>query len=76
WWKYFILGNVVGFVCPVSLVLALRQANANLVYAICWGAAFCVLQFATWWLFKEPLSTWQWAGVALVGVGILLLQVR
>jgi multidrug transporter EmrE-like cation transporter len=54
----------------------LRQANANLVYAICWGAAFCVLQFATWWLFKEPLSTWQWTGVALVGVGILLLQVR
>jgi multidrug transporter EmrE-like cation transporter len=76
WWKFFVAGNVTGFFCPVALVFALKGTNANVVYAVCWGGAFCLLQFAAWWFFRQPLSVWQWIGVSLVATGILLLQVR
>ena len=66
----------MGFLCPVALVFALKGTNANIVYAVCWGGAFCLLQLAAWWIFRQPLSPWQWTGIAFVAIGILLLQVR
>lgn len=73
---YFIIGNVIGALGPVALTLALRRGNPNLVYALCYGCAFSLLQVVSWRMFQQPLSPVQWAGVALVGIGILLLQVR
>lgn len=73
---YFILGNVIGVLGPITLTLALRRGNPNLVYALCYGCAFALLQIVSWRVFQQPLSPLQWTGVALVGVGILLLQIR
>ncbi len=73
---WFIGGNCLGFLCPVALTLALRGANPNVVYALCFGSAFCVLQFGSWMLFREPITLLQWAGIGLVAVGIVLLQVK
>jgi len=69
---YFILGNGVGLGVAISLTLALRGTNPNLIYAICLGGSFCALQLASMLLFKQPLALVQWAGVSLVAVGVLL----
>jgi multidrug transporter EmrE-like cation transporter len=76
WWLFFAAGNAVGFGCPLALAVALRGTNANLVYALCYGGGFCLVQLATWWFFREPLSAWQWSGVGFVFLGLILLQVR
>jgi multidrug transporter EmrE-like cation transporter len=73
---YFAGANVIGILCPVALMFALRHGNPNVVYALCYGSAFAALQIASYWLFKQPLSIVQWAGVFAVGIGIFLLQVR
>lgn len=74
--RYFLLGNFAGVWAPVCLMFALKGTNANIVYAVCYGGGFCALQIAAFYLFRQPLSAWQWAGVGVVGIGILLLQIR
>jgi multidrug transporter EmrE-like cation transporter len=74
-WR-FVIGNLIGFIAPIALTFALKRSNPNLTYALCYGGAFAALQLASWKLFNQPLSVIQWAGVGLVGVGILLLQVK
>lgn len=74
--RFFLLGNFVGVWAPVCLMYALKGTNPNVVYAVCYGIGFCALQIASFHLFRQPLSAWQWAGVGVVGVGILLLQIR
>ncbi|MCI0745197.1 MAG: hypothetical protein L0Y58_07320 [Verrucomicrobia subdivision 3 bacterium] len=73
---HFIVGNLIGALAPIALTLALRRANANVVYALCFGGAFSLLQIVLWRLFQQPLSTIQWIGITCVGVGIFLLQIR
>src|SRR5688572_6020546 len=41
---YFIWGNLIGFLGPVALTLALKQGNPSVVYGLCFGGAFAVLQ--------------------------------
>jgi multidrug transporter EmrE-like cation transporter len=71
----FALGNVIGVFAPVALMFGLRRGNPNMVYAFCYGGAFAVLQFASWGLFKQPLTALQWLGILSVGLGICLLEV-
>lgn len=73
---YFILGNCVGLAVSISLTLALRGTNPNLIYAMCLGGAFCALQLASALLFKQPLSHVQWVGIALVACGLVLLPLK
>jgi multidrug transporter EmrE-like cation transporter len=73
---HFILGNLIGALGPIALTLALKRANPNIVYALCFGGAFTVLQLISWRLFHQPLSTYQWLGIACVAIGIFLLQIR
>ncbi|MDK2858583.1 MAG: hypothetical protein PWQ89_1702 [Verrucomicrobiota bacterium] len=73
---YFILGNGVGLGVAMSLTLALRDMNPNLIYALCLGGSFCALQLASMLLFKQPLAPVQWIGVSLVAVGVVLLTIK
>lgn len=73
---YFVLGNLAGVFAPVFLTLALRGTHANYVYAICYGVSFCALQIVSFLFFRQALSPYQWAGIACVAAGVLLLQVR
>ena len=75
-WYWFIGGNVVGFFCTIAMTLALKDQNPNLIYALCIGGGFCLLQVASFLIFKQPLGLWQWIGVVLVGVGIICLQIQ
>jgi multidrug transporter EmrE-like cation transporter len=72
----FVLGNVVGVIAPIALTFALKRGNPNMIYALCYGGAFTVLQLVAWRLFNQPLSAIQWTGIALVTAGIWLLQWR
>jgi multidrug transporter EmrE-like cation transporter len=74
-WR-FAFGNLIGFMAPIALTIALKRANPNITYALCYGGAFAALQLVAWRVFQQPLSGFQWAGILLVGIGILLLQVR
>ncbi|MFN7140597.1 MAG: hypothetical protein ACK4UN_14760 [Limisphaerales bacterium] len=73
---HFILGNLIGVFGPVALTFALKHGNPNLVYALCYGGAFALIQFVSWRLFQQPLSPIQWAGIACVGLGVLLMHLR
>jgi len=74
--SYFVLGNCVGLAVSISLTLALRGTNPNLIYAMCLGGAFCALQLTSALLFRQPLSPVQWVGVALVASGLALLPLK
>jgi len=74
--KFFLIGNGIGFLCTIFLPLALKNQNPNLIYALCLGGGFCFLQFSSYLLFKTPLSTLQWGGIACVALGMVLLQIK
>jgi multidrug transporter EmrE-like cation transporter len=73
---HFVIGNLIGAGSPLALTFALKGGNPNLVYALCFGCAFALLQLVSWRMFQEPLSVMQWAGVGCVGLGVLLLQMK
>lgn len=72
---YYVIGNIIGALGPLALTLGLKGGNPNVVYALCYGGAFTVLQIVSWRMFNQPLSSFQWAGIASVTVGIWLLQI-
>ncbi len=76
WWIFFALANVTGFASVIALPFALKLSNPNLVYALAIGGGFTFLQLASCLLFREALSSWQWGGIALITLGIVLLQIR
>jgi len=69
----FLLGTTIGTGSPICMTIALRNTNPNLIYAACIGGSFFVLQVASSFLFRNPLTGMQWVGVLLVGSGLLLL---
>ena len=73
---HFVAGNVIGFLGPVALTFALKHGKPNLIYAMCFGGAFALLQLVSWRLFEQQLTPFQWAGIGCVGVGIILLQLK
>jgi len=72
----FILGNAVGFCGATCLTLALRTEHPNLTFALCQGGAFCVLQLASYWIFRIPLRSAQWIGVVLIAAGVVCVQLK
>jgi multidrug transporter EmrE-like cation transporter len=76
YWWWFVGGNLVGFFCTLFMVMAMKDQNPHLIYALCIGGGFCLLQVACFLIFREPLSAWQWAGIGLVGTGIICLQIQ
>ena len=72
----FILGNISGFVAATTLTLTLRGRHPNLIFAVCLGGGFCILQLLSRVLFKMPLTTWQWFGIGLIATGMLCLQIQ
>jgi multidrug transporter EmrE-like cation transporter len=54
----------------------LGLAPAPLVYALCIGLGFTALQIGAWAIFREPIAPAQWAGVACVALGLVLLQCK
>ncbi len=73
-WLWFLLGNVVGFGCPVLITYALREQSPHLVYAFTLGAGFVLVQVAGWFFFHAPITAMQVGGLVLTAVGLVMLQ--
>jgi len=71
----FMLGNLSGFVAATTLTLTLRGRHPNLIYAVCLGGGFCLLQLMSRVFFKMPLTSWQWFGITMIAAGMIFLQV-
>lgn len=52
---------------------ALKKIPISLAYPIMVGTGFAIIAVVAWWLLGEKLSVGQWAGVALILVGIVLV---
>jgi small multidrug resistance pump len=72
------LGLVIGLtVYSLSLVIfarLLRRAELAVIFSLWVGVAAVLLALAGWWFFDEALSLRRLAGLALVVVGMVLLQ--
>jgi small multidrug resistance pump len=67
---------VVGYVCAFyALAQALRTIPVGVAYAIWSGVGIVIVSLIGYWLFKQRLSTGELAGIALIAVGVVVLQV-
>jgi len=73
-WIWFALGNLIGFLGPVSITLALKQGSASGIFAISVGLGFLVLQLSLWAFHQEPMSAIQWFGASFIVIGLVLIN--
>ena len=75
WWAYVIVA--VGYVASfVMLSLTLRQGvPLGIAYAIWAGVGVVAVALISWIFFGESLTWTQIVGMALVGLGVVLLEV-
>ncbi len=70
---YFIPAIVVSTLFPFCITVALRDNNANVIYGI-YGAFASILFPVFAWIFDAPLTWWQYVGIGLAVVGMILLR--
>ena len=70
-----VLGNLAGFVTVITLTGLLRYTPLSVAFPLTTGMSILGVQIvAAQYLFHEPISSVQWAGALLIGVGIFLVQ--
>lgn len=74
WWLWFCLGNVIGFLAPLSITFALKEGQASWVFAVAMGSGFLLLHGLLWLFYSEPISRLQGVGVLLVATGFILMN--
>ena len=72
----FLVGTLVSLLHPIGSTIALRGHNANVVFATIGGPGLVATQLALACVFRYPLAWWQWAAVAIIVLGVVLLQDR
>jgi multidrug transporter EmrE-like cation transporter len=72
-----VLGNVAGLVTVVALTCTLRYVPLGVAFPLTTGMSVLGVQIvAARGPFHEPITTIQWAGSLLIGVGLVLVQCR
>lgn len=74
WWLWFGIGNVIGFLAPLTITFALKEGQASWVFAVAMGSGFLLLQGALWMFYSEPFSKVQGLGAFLMAVGFILMN--
>lgn len=70
-----VVGNLAGFVTVLTLTGLLRYTPLSIAFPLTTGMSIVGVQVvAAKWLFQEPISSVQWLGSLLIGVGIFLVQ--
>ena len=70
-----VLGNLAGFVTVITLTGLLRYMPLSAAFPLTTGMSILGVQIvAAQYLFHESISSVQWAGALLIGVGIFLVQ--
>lgn len=58
----------------VIWLFVLAQSKLSIAFAISGSFFYLVMAAASWFVFGERLSGMQWAGLALISVGVLLVS--
>ena len=67
---------VAGYVCAFyALAQALRTIPVGVAYAIWSGVGIVMVSLIGYWLFKQRLAWGEIAGIAMIGSGVVVLQV-
>lgn len=69
------VGNVAGFFAVIALTIVMRYISLAQALAFSWGLGFIAVQvFGARLLLHEAITPVQWAGVALIGGGLVLVS--
>lgn len=72
WVVGFVLGNVVGASSIFFMMKLYARLDPNLAMALAGGGSFLLIQLALAFIFGPQPTATQWAGIALVGVGMVI----
>jgi multidrug transporter EmrE-like cation transporter len=70
WLICFIVGNIIGASSIFFMMKLYERLNVNIAMAIGGGGTFLLAQLALAVVFHSRLAPLQWAGIAMVGVGM------
>jgi hypothetical protein len=75
WWTGFLLGNLVGVTSIIFFmgIQRLMPDRMPLVLALCGGGAFISAQVAVSLVFRQPIALGQYAGIAVIVIGMCLM---
>ena len=75
--EWQVLGNLAGLVTVIALTCMLRYVPLGVAFPLTTGMSLIGVQLvAARGLFHEPITTIQWVGSLLIGVGLVLVQHR
>jgi multidrug transporter EmrE-like cation transporter len=70
----FVILGLVSYVSSVALyMVVLSRIDISYAYPLMMGLGYVLIVLFSWQIFGEPFSTFKWAGIVLVLVGIALL---
>lgn len=73
WWQ--LVGNLAGFLSVIAFTVLLRLISLHVAWAITAGLGFALVEVvAARFFFQEAITSWQWFGVALITIGILIVS--
>ncbi|MGZ9811772.1 EamA family transporter [Pseudoroseicyclus sp. H15] len=75
-WAILAGALVIHFIYKLAMAMAYERAAYSFVYPVVRGSGPVVTVAAAWLIFGEHFTLLQWAGVALLSGGILLLAMR
>jgi len=61
----------IGFIVWVVVV---SRVKLGVAFAISGGSFYLLMAAATWLLYGERLNPWQWGGIALISVGVMMVS--
>jgi len=73
-WGPSLLVVVCYGLCFLALTRALRVIHMSIAYAVWSGLGIVLVSMIGWWLFDQPLNLGQMLGIALILVGVVVLQ--
>ncbi|NLX23135.1 MAG: EamA family transporter [Phycisphaerae bacterium] len=72
--NWVLLAGLVCFAVNVAFyTYALSGIKISLAYPLMVGGGFAIIAVVAWWLLGESLSPTQWAGIAMILLGVLLV---
>lgn len=62
--------QVVGY---VAWLFVLSKERLSVAFALSGSSFYLLMAAASWFFFHEKLGTWQWIGLLLISVGVVLI---
>lgn len=71
----WVIGAICIQVCGYVLwFFVLTQSRLSLAFAISGSFFYLLVAGASWLVFSEKLNLWQWLGLAMISVGVLIVN--